>query len=234
MGNEIDGKFAKDKVVFRWACIVLFWLTISCSLQWAMLCIPQWRGDKYRNAGLIQVCGTVELQFNPTYNDTGSAGNLAIKNTKPYSCESVEQWLEAIGTFLDMVFGLGSVLLVTRPHPDERIEQRNVVCTGIGLVLVPWFPTIHILVSFDNWERIGVGYFETLSYAGNGGFSNYTKIGLILSLFTSWFDFGLELWFLQWGLRRLFTTHPSVGAERAANAAKEDIPLETVASSSSA
>ncbi|KAJ3238043.1 hypothetical protein HDU81_008514 [Chytriomyces hyalinus] len=269
MGNEIDGKFTKDKVVFRWGCVVLFWLTISCSLQWAMFAIPQWRGDKYQNAGLFQVCGTVDLQFNPTFNDTGGAGNLTIKNTKPYSCESVEayfekfqaliapdpnnprpsdrwhtgskdalkgilvsRYLEACGTFLDMVFGLGSVLLVMRPNPDERIERRNVVWTVIGLVLVPWFPTIDILVSFDYWERIGVGYFETLSYVGNGGFSNYTKLGPILSLFTSWFDFGLELWFLQWALRRLFTTHPSVEAERAAQAAKNEIPLETVESTS--
>ncbi|KAJ3257507.1 hypothetical protein HDU77_002668 [Chytriomyces hyalinus] len=192
-----------------------------CSLQWAMLFIPQWRGDKYQNAGLFQVCGTVELQFNPTYNDTGAAGNLTIKNTKPYSCESVEQyfdkfqlliapdpnnprpsdrwhtsskdalkgilvsrWLEAIGTFLDMVFGLGSVLLVMRPHPDGEMmllwgmsfifynflrQNASNDATLSGPSFVPRFPTIDILVSFDYWERIRVGYFETLSYAGNGG-----------------------------------------------------------------
>ncbi|KAI8622648.1 hypothetical protein BC830DRAFT_269829 [Chytriomyces sp. MP71] len=155
IGNEIDGGFTKDPVVFRWGCIVLFWLSASCILQWVMFALPNWRGDQYQTAGLFQVCSTVDLQFNPTFSDASGAGNLTIMATHEYTCQSVEsyvnaflemvkpdpnhprpsdrwytsaagalphilasRYLEAAGTALDMVFGIGSVLLIMRPNKD--------------------------------------------------------------------------------------------------------------------
>ncbi|KAI8622647.1 hypothetical protein BC830DRAFT_1088186 [Chytriomyces sp. MP71] len=232
-------------------------------MQWAMFALPNWRGDQYQTAGLFQVCGTVDLQFNPTFADAGGAGNLTIKATHEYRCQSVEtyvnnfldmvkpdpnhpqpsdrwyksavgalphiqtsRWLEAAGTALDMVFGVGTILLIVRPHPNRKVETRNAAVTYAGILIMPWFPVFDILISFDFWDRIGVGYFESLTF-NSGGFSNYTKAGAVVSLFTSWFDLVVQLWFLTWGLQRMFRANKKRGAVSELGEEK-DIPLQQV------
>ncbi|KAJ3104606.1 hypothetical protein HK100_004027 [Physocladia obscura] len=199
-------------------------------------------GDAYHHAGLFQVCGTADIQFNPQYSDSGGAGNLTIKanSSHPLTCVSVEEyisnfmalvqpntsnpqpsdrfynaaqgslghietsrWLEGVGTFLDMVFGTCSLLLVLRPAADERIEARNAGVTFFGIFVMPWFPVFDILISFSYWSELGVGYFAPLSYGSSDSLSNYTLAGPVVSIFTSWFDFTVQILFLAWGLKRL-------------------------------
>ncbi|KAI9339101.1 hypothetical protein BDR26DRAFT_862632, partial [Obelidium mucronatum] len=240
MGHEIDGKFTKDRAVLRWGTIVGLWLFFSWIGQWAMFALPYWRADQYHTAGLFQVCGTADFQFNPKYSDTAGAGNLTIKSKHPHSCQSVEEytasflemvapdpknpqpsdrwyanakdalphiqasrWLEAIGTLFDMCFGVGTLLLIMRPAADERVEARNAAITVAGIVIMPWFPVFDILISFSYWDQLGVGYFQSLQYESSSSLSNYTIMGPIVSLFTSWSDFVVQLWFLGWGLKRV-------------------------------
>ncbi|KAJ3105669.1 hypothetical protein HK100_003842 [Physocladia obscura] len=217
LGQVIDGGWTKDKVLRRW-------------------------GDAYHHAGLFQVCGTADIQFNPQYSDSGGAGNLTIKanSSHPLTCVSVEayisnflalvqpnasnpqpsdrfyndaqgalghietsRWLEGVGTFLDMVFGTCSLLLVLRPSADERVEARNAGITFAGIFVMPWLPVFDILISFSYWSELGVGYFAPLSYASSDSLSNYTLAGPVVSLFTAWFDFVVQILFLAWGLKRL-------------------------------
>ncbi|KAJ3131893.1 hypothetical protein HK100_005895 [Physocladia obscura] len=217
LGQVIDGGWTKDKVLRRW-------------------------GDAYHHAGLFQVCGTADIQFNPEYSDSGGAGNLTIKanSSHPLTCVSVEEyinnfmilvqpnasnpqpsdrfydnaqdalahivtsrWLEGVGTVLDMIFGIGSLLLVLRPAADERVEARNAGITFAGIFVMPWFPVFDILISFSYWSDLGVGYFAPLSYSSSDSLSNYTLAGPVVSIFTSWFDFTIQILFLAWGLKRL-------------------------------
>ncbi|KAJ3281134.1 hypothetical protein HDU79_011055 [Rhizoclosmatium sp. JEL0117] len=240
LGQEIDGKWSKDPAVIRWGIIVGIWLVISWAAQWSMFFLPYWRMDEYHHAGLFQVCGTADIQFNPTYFDSGGAGNLTIKSTHDAVCVSVEdyvndflvkvkpdpnrplpsdrwynnasgalshilmsRWLEAFGTVFDMIFGVGTLLLIMRPAADERVEARNAAITVAGIVIMPWFPVFDILLSFSYWEIIGVGYFSKLAYVSSDSTSNFTMAGPVVSLFTSWFDFVIQIMFLSWGLMRL-------------------------------
>ncbi|KAJ3006468.1 UNVERIFIED_CONTAM: hypothetical protein HDU68_004044 [Siphonaria sp. JEL0065] len=113
------------------------------------------------------------------------------------------RYLEAVGTVFDMVFGVGTLLLIMRPAADERVEARNAAITIAGIVIMPWFPVFDILISFSYWDQLGVGYFQKLSYDSTNSLSNYTIMGPIVSLFTSWSDFVVQLLFLAWGLKRL-------------------------------
>ncbi|KAJ3051303.1 hypothetical protein HDU99_008463, partial [Rhizoclosmatium hyalinum] len=79
----------------------------------------------------------------------------------------------------------------------------NAAITVAGIVIMPWFPVFDILISFSYWEIVGVGYFSKLAYVSSDSTSNFTMAGPVVSLFTSWFDFVIQIMFLSWGLMRL-------------------------------
>ncbi|KAJ3021004.1 UNVERIFIED_CONTAM: hypothetical protein HDU68_009870 [Siphonaria sp. JEL0065] len=215
-------QLTKDKMLIRWAIIIFVLLCCSWAAQWTSIVIPYWRGDEYHVGGLFQICGNTKFTFDPVtkqihpnrphewrcekfedyvddfrtifpdqnsewYIQAGSAKKLIV----------VSRWFEALTTSFDMVFGATTIWAVIYPAVDPKQQKKNMIYALIGIILTPSFAVVDSFIQNSYWDSIGVGLFnkniQTFLYAAGD-----------IAWISSALDFGLQLGFLVFGIRRQY------------------------------
>ncbi|KAJ3072365.1 hypothetical protein HDU99_002206, partial [Rhizoclosmatium hyalinum] len=145
----------------------------------------------------------------------------------------VSRWLEAASTLADMYFGLFSLYLIVYPKMDDRINSRNWYIAAAGVALAPSLCLIDSVLTFNNFYKLGVGYFnvdrQTLFYFSGDAIWAGTAL-----------DIFLQYWFLYWASSYQFKLSKAIrereqaeyeAAQAAASASVEEVndaPLENI------
>ncbi|KAI8619693.1 hypothetical protein BC830DRAFT_1103004 [Chytriomyces sp. MP71] len=224
-GYEVTGKLTRDRAVIKMGIVVFCILFCSWTGQWVAFALPNWRGDKYHNGGLFQICGTQDLMYIPSNRTIAPNPNA----TYPYRCQDihgyvdtfkswvclpgqednefckradgardqlmVSRWFEALTTTFDVVFGVTTITFMLWPDRDPKKSLRNGWIALIGIIATPWFCLVDLFLQNSYWDFIGVGYFNQDARTFLHGASQAT-------IATSTIDLFVQFVFLQWAVNR--------------------------------
>ncbi|KAJ3221029.1 hypothetical protein HDU81_010933 [Chytriomyces hyalinus] len=224
-GYEVTGKLTRNKTIIKAGLIVLMILLCSWTAQFVAFALPNWRGDRYHNGGLFQVCGTADLVYVPSNRSLVANPNT----TRPYSCQPIgeyvdtfktwvclpglqdnefctqadhalhqlyiSRWFQALTTILDMGFGFTTIAFMFWPDREPKKSMRNGWIALIGIILAPWFCLIDLFLQNSYWDMIGVGYFDRDA-------RNFLHGASQASIITSSLDLIVQFGFLQWAVNR--------------------------------
>ncbi|KAJ3277989.1 hypothetical protein HDU76_010086, partial [Blyttiomyces sp. JEL0837] len=202
-GNIMDGRMTKDKVIVKWAIVVLIILVISWTAQWVGFALPYWRSDQYHNGGLFQICGSYNWKFDPSA-QSGAGTIIPVSKASDHWCNDakdaadrigISRGFEATSTVMSMVFGTTTLWFVVFPDKDPAVASRNGVLALIGIFLTPWLCVIDFFISVNYWDHIGVGYFEQ---DGN----NFLAAAGQMLIACTFVDLVVQYSFLRWGVMR--------------------------------
>ncbi|KAJ3285563.1 hypothetical protein HDU79_007244 [Rhizoclosmatium sp. JEL0117] len=258
--------FATDRKLKTVAAIVAFILVVSWTAQWVAYALPYWKGDQYHVAGLFQACGNTDLVYNKTstmlepgplypwkcepvddyadrfiasldkYSQYPPAQAIQKDAKEGKSLIVVSRWIEASSTAADMYFGLFSLYLIVYPKMDDRINSRNWYIAVAGVSLAPALCIIDSVLTFNNFQKLGIGYFNFDRQTSFYFSGDAIWVGTAL-------DVVLQYWFLYWAStyqyklskavrekeeREYEAAKAAAAAAAASSGATEEIPLQEI------